>query len=166
MKLFFRIVLLMLLPVSLFAQDTLVLKRQADAVAKALVKGDYSTVINSMYPKVVILAGGKAKLLKDMTAGINQMKAQGASFANATVGSPGKFYKAGNEIHCVVPEIINMKTPNGMFAVHSNLLAVSKNGGKNWSFLDLNKKTVAAIPKLFPNFNPALKLPEPKPMGF
>ncbi|AMR33778.1 hypothetical protein A0256_21235 [Mucilaginibacter sp. PAMC 26640] len=161
MRKIFRITLLILLPLTLFAQGNSALKTQADLVAQAVVSGNYSTVIDYMYPKVIQMSGGKAKLLQMMTTGINQMKTQGVSFINASVGTPGKFYKAGTEIHCLVPEIINMKTPGGTFAVHSNLLAISKDKGKNWTFLDLNKNTIAQIPKLFPNFNKELVIPEP-----
>lgn len=161
MRLYLPITLLFLIPASLFAQDTTALKAQANIVAKAVVKGDYSTVIDKMYPKAVLMGGGKAKLLQMMNAGTTQMKAQGVSFVNAAIGSPGKFYKAGTEIHCLVPEVINMKVPNGILAMHANLLAISKDGGRRWTFLDLNKNTIDLIPKIFPKFNKALIIPQP-----
>ena len=161
MKVLIKITLLLLLPATLFAQGNLALTTQANTVAMAVVKGDYSTVIDYMYPKVVMMGGGKAKMLQLMTTGMGQMKAQGMSFLNASVGTPGKFYKAGTEIHCLVPEIVNMKTPGGTFAMHSNLLAISKDKGKNWTFIDLNKNTIAQLPKLLPHFNKDLKIPAP-----
>jgi hypothetical protein len=161
MKLYLKLFVLLLLPVSLFAQDTTIVKKQADIVARAVVSGNYATVVNYMYPKVVQMAGGKAKILQMMQTGIEQMKAQGVTFESATVGSPGKFYKAGTEIHCLVPEYIVMKMNGNTLRTNSNLLAISKDGGKNWTFLDLNKNTIASIPKIFPKFNKDLKIPEP-----
>lgn len=165
MKLALKLCFFLMIPAAAMAQDTAVVKRQAQAVAKAVIAGDYSTVINSMYPKVVTMAGGKQKVLQMMTTAMKQMKAQGVTFESATIGSPGKFYKAGNEIHCLVPQYMTLKMGANSMRAASNLLAVSKDGGKKWSFLDLNRNTVASIPKIFPNFNPALKIPEPKQMG-
>lgn len=161
MKKALQIIVLLFIPLFGFSQDAALVKTQANKVAQALIAGNYNIIINSMYPKVVQLAGGKAKLLQAVTTGMNQMKARGIVFKSATVGTPGKFYKAGTEIHCLVPESITMQMGTNTLTTSSNLLAVSKDGGKNWSFLDLNKNTIAAIPKIFPNFNKDLKIPEP-----
>ncbi|MEO7213599.1 hypothetical protein [Mucilaginibacter sp.] len=165
MKLAIKLTLLLLLPVALYAQDTTAVKKQANIVAAALIAGNYSTVINYMHPKVLKMVGGKDKLLQLMTNGMKQMKAQGITFQSATIGSPGKFYKAGTEIHCLVPENVTMKVGANTLHSQSNLLAVSSDKGKNWTFIDLNKNTIAQIPKMFPNFNKDLKIPEPKQMG-
>jgi len=162
MKNIFKILLILIIPVKLFAQDTTVVKEQANIMARAVLKGDYKTLVDHMYPRLVTMMGGKEKMLAQANAGMAQLKAQGIVFENAKAGSPGKFYKAGKEIHCLVPETLTVKLPNGRITTQSYLLAVSGDGGKSWSFLDLNKSTIAQIPKLFPYFNPALKIPEPK----
>jgi hypothetical protein len=165
MKLAIKLTLLLLLPATLYAQDTTIVKKQANVVAAALIAGNYGVVIDHMYPKVVQMGGGRAKLLQLMTDGMKQMKAQGVSFENAVIGSPGKFYKAGTEIHCLVPENITMKVGSSTLHANSNLLAVSRDKGKTWSFLDLNKNTISSIKQIFPNFNKDLKIPEPKQPG-
>jgi hypothetical protein len=165
MKLAIKLLFLLLLPASLYAQDAAVVKKQAQIVAAALVAGNYSTVINYMHPRVIAITGGKDKLLQLTTNGMKQMKAQGVTFTAATVGTPGKFYKAGTEIHCLVPEDITLKMGASTIHAQSNLLAVSSDKGKNWTFTDLNKNTIALIPKLFPNFNKDLKIPEPRQTG-
>jgi hypothetical protein len=161
MKLAFKIILLLVLPISLFAQDAAVVKRQANVVAKALLNSDFKTVIDHTYPKAVEIGGGKVKMLQMMSTSINQMKAQGFSFEKITIGQPGKFYKAGTQVHCLVPEQLIMKTSRGRMAASSNLLAVSNDQGKSWSFLDLNKGTINSIKTLFPNFNTNLVIPQP-----
>ena len=161
MKLSYKLLIILVLPLQLFAQDTTVLKRQANILAKAVVKGDYETLINHMYPKAVQSMGGKKFMIDQAKKGFQQLKAQGISFESATVGSPGKFYKAGTEIHCLVPETIMVKTPNGRISAKSNLLAISGDKGKTWTFLDLNSKTISTLPKMFPNFNNNLKIPQP-----
>ena len=157
----FKLIILLLLPLSVFAQDTGLVKRQANGVAKALLNNDFKTVIAGTYPKAVEIAGGKEKLLNMMAAGMSQMKAQGFSFQKVTIGSPGKFYKAGTEIHCLLPETIIMKTSRGLMSAKSNLLAISGDKGKSWTFMDLNQRAISSIKTLFPNFNKNLVIPQP-----
>ena len=161
MKHFCRILFFLMLPLSLLAQDTTVVKEQAEVLANAVVKGDCKTLIDHMYPRLVQMMGGKEKMLTQANASMTQLKTQGFVFDAASIGSPGKFYKAGAEIHCLVPETISIKMPNGHLVAQSNLLAISKDGGKNWTFIDLNKNTIDAIPKIFPYFNNELKIPAP-----
>jgi hypothetical protein len=163
MKLVLKIALLFIFPVTAFAQDPAVVKRQADVVAKALLNSDFKTVVAHTYPKAVTIGGGKEKLVQMMSSGINQMKAKGFAFEKVTIGQPGKFYKAGTEIHCLVPEQLIMKTSRGRMAASSSLLAISTDGGKNWSFLDMNQGTINSVKQLFPNFNSNLIIPNPAP---
>jgi hypothetical protein len=157
------LLLILSLPLGLLAQDTTVVKQQATVVATAVASGDYKTIVDHTYPRLVAMSGGKEKMVAMVTSAMSQLKTQGITFEGASIGSPGKFYKAGTEIHCLVPETIRLKLPNGHATGHSFLLAISGDGGKKWSFVDLNKGTISALPKIFPNFNPDLKIPEPAP---
>jgi hypothetical protein len=149
-----------ILPLTLSAQDTAVVKNQARVLAKAMLAGDYKTIIDHTYPKAVRLAVGEQKLLAKANTDMEKIKAQGVVFKHVTIGEPGKFYKAGTEIHCLVPETIVAKALNVRIAKHSYLLAISNNGCKTWTFLDLNNSTRDKIKLLIPNFNPELQLPE------
>jgi hypothetical protein len=161
MKNIYRVLFILILPLSLLAQDTTVVKEQAEILAKAVVKGDYKILVDHMYPKLIQMMGGREKMLSMADTSMTKLKTQGIIFESATIGSPGKFYKAGAEIHCLVPETITIKLPSGHLVAQSNLLAVSSDGGKNWTFIDLNKNTIDEIPKIFPFFNNDLKIPEP-----
>lgn len=153
--------LIALLPVFAYAQDTAVVKHQAQIVADATLKGDYNTVANHTYPKIIAGVGGKDKMAATVKQAFEIMKTQGISMESVTIGQPGKFYKAGTEIHCLVPEKMVLSTANGKMVNDANLLAISKDGGKYWYFLDINRSTYNLIPKLFPNFNKSLVIPEP-----
>jgi hypothetical protein len=162
MKQSIKLLVLLLLPAAVYAQDPEVVRKQATIVADAVVKGDFETVLNYTYPKALELGGGKRKMLQMMNKGMQQMKTQDISIDSVTLGTPGKFYKAGTEIHCLIPEYLTMKFGTSSMKGTSNLLAISADKGKTWKFLDLNKNTIALVPKMFPNFNKDLKLPEPK----
>ncbi len=163
MKYMYKALLALLLPLNLLAQDTAVVRQQAEMLEQAVIKGDYQTVVDHTYPGVIDMVGGKDKMLSATTDAMNGLKAQGISIEKATIGSPGKFYTAGTEIHCLVPETMRLKLPNGHATVQSYILAVSADGGKSWTYMDINANSKDLIPKLFPNFNPDLKIPDPTP---
>jgi hypothetical protein len=163
MKKIYGVLLALVLSLGLYAQDTTVVKQQATAMAQALLHGDYKSAIDYCYPKLIYMAGGKEKMTAAIDSGMAQLKAQGITIESAIVGFPGKFYKAGTEIHCLLPETLRLKMPNGHAVTHSNLLGISNDGGKNWTFVDLNQGTIGSIHDLFPNFNPDLKIPDPTP---
>ena len=165
MKLFYKIFLLAVIPVFSYAQDTTVVKKQAQAVAEAEMKGHYEVVTAHTYPKLLLAVGGKDKMTATIKQATEMLQAQGVTIESTTIGSPGKFYKAGTEIHCLVPERIVLITANSRLVNNSYLLAISKDGGKFWYFLDINRGTYKLIPKLFPNFNKNLVIPEPTQPG-
>jgi hypothetical protein len=148
------------LSLTLYAQDTTLVKNQANMVAKAMIAGDYKTLVNYMYPKAVQMGGGKEKMIALVTNGMQQMKTQGITFESVKVDAPGKFYKAGTEIHCLLPETIILQLPNARIASHSSMLGISGDGGKSWSFLDMNNASVEKIKEILPNFNPELQIPK------
>ncbi len=166
MKIFCKIFLLVIIPVFSYAQDTTVVKKQAEAVAEAEMKGHYEVVASHTYPKLLLAVGGKDKMTATIKQASEMLKAQGLTIESITVGSPGKFYKAGTEIHCLVPERTAITTSNSRLVNNSYMLAISKDGGKFWYFLDINRATYNLIPKLFPNFNKNLVIPEPTQPGF
>ncbi|TWR27287.1 hypothetical protein FPZ42_09715 [Mucilaginibacter achroorhodeus] len=162
MRFYLKLLVLLVLPAATMAQNPAVVKKHAQTVANALIKGDYQTVVAHTYPKAIDIAGGKTKMLQMLSTGLSQMKQQGFSFEKINIGEPGKFYKAGKEIHCLVPETIVMKTKQGRFQGTSNLLAVSGDQGKSWTFLDLNQGSIKAVDQIFPNFNHSLTIPQPQ----
>jgi len=163
MKSIYKTLLVLLLPLNLLAQDTTVVKQQAEMLEQAVINGNYQLVVDHTYPGVIDMMGGKDKMLNATTDAMNGLKTQGISIEKATIGSPGKFYAAGTEIHCLVPETVRLKLSSGHATVQSYILAISADGGKTWSFLDINANSKALIPKLFPNFNPDLKIPDSAP---
>jgi hypothetical protein len=161
MKTIIKLFIILLIPARLFAQDTLILKVQANKLIEATLKKDYNTLASFTYPKVVEMMGGKEKMIQTIQTGMQKLSDQGFTVQKGVIGSPGKFYKAGKEIHCLLPETITMLTKEGKLLSKSNLLAITQDGGSNWYFLDVNSSTINFVPKLFPQFNKKLVLPEP-----
>jgi len=160
LRLFIKIAFLLLLPATLLAQDTAVVKKQAEIMGNAMIDNNYSVLIDYTYPKLVKLMGGKEKMLQYLKTGVQQMKSSGFRFKNAIIGSPGRFYTAGSEIHCLIPETLDIKTPKGTLVTNAHLLAISQDNGKSWTFVDISERTMATVKQLFPNFNHDLKIPK------
>ena len=155
--------LLALLTSPSFAQvDTAVIKEQAELTAKALVNDDYETVIKFTYPKVIELVGERARMISIMKKGKSEMKEQGISFDKVTIGKPSETVIAGDEIHCLVPQTVYMKVPNGKIKSESQLIGVSQDKGVIWFFIDAVNLNNENVKRVLPNYNFDLILPSKK----
>src|ERR1700692_3779496 len=110
---YFRLLILVVLPFTVLGQDTVNLKKQANVVITATREGNYQIVVDHTYPKIVQLAGGKEAMLKKIISGMDEMKKEGVSGVDGKLGTPGKCYKAGAEIHCLIPETVTLIKSNG-----------------------------------------------------
>jgi hypothetical protein len=158
---FVRVLFLLVLPFSLHAQDTATVKRQAALFAHATFKGDVAIIIAGTYPKLIELSGGKEQMQQLITERMEELKKQGITSFEGTVGTPGKIYKAGMQLHCLIPEQIILKTAAGRYLARSYLLAVSEDKGESWTFLDVGNMPADILRRLLPNFNEELKIPAP-----
>lgn len=155
------LIILLLLPFTLHAQDTIIIKRQANMIAAATFKGDFKTVIDYTYPALIELSGGRDQMQKLITDRIKDLKSQGIISFEGSVGSPGHIYKAGDELHCLLPEEIIFRTNAGRYLARSYMLGISKNNGKSWTFMDVGSMPADVLHRLLPNFNDDLKIPPP-----
>jgi hypothetical protein len=158
---------LFLLSFTTCAQDTVFLKKQAKRLAAATFNGDHQTVIALTYPELIKLSGGKEQMQKLITEKIESLKKQGVMKFDGSIGSPGPFYKAGDQIHCLLPETLVLKTFSGRYVGRSYLLAVTNDKGKSWTFLDVGNMPADVLHRLLPNYNESLVIPASgKPMFF
>ena len=152
--------LLILTAVGGFGQvDPAKIKEQAQQTANALLQGDYETLMKFTHPKVIELIGGRDKMMTLLKNGTVEMQQQGVSFESVAIGDPSPTVKAGDELHCLVPQTIFMKVPKGKLKTESHLLAVSQDNGRNWVFIDTVKLDENNIKMVLPNYNFDLKLP-------
>ncbi|MBD1367080.1 hypothetical protein IDJ77_24935 [Mucilaginibacter sp. ZT4R22] len=157
----YRLLFLFFLPLSLHAQDTATVKRQAGLFAHATFKGDVAVIIAGTYPKLIELSGGKEQMQQLITERMEELKKQGITSFEGTVGTPGKIYKSGTQLHCLIPEQIILKTAAGRYLARSYLLGVSDDNGESWTFLDVGNMPADVLRRLLPNFNEELKIPAP-----
>ena len=153
--------LFLFIPFLSVAQDKNVIKQQALIVAKATVTQDYATIIKYTHPSLIKMMGGSEAMFKLISSSMNKMSKQGIMIDSVVIGTPEEIFKAGSELHCLVPEGLLMTVPNGKLLSKSHLLAISGDNGLNWTFINvssqINNKTIT---QLLPNFNQNLRLPE------
>jgi hypothetical protein len=140
-------------------EDKKRIKEQAESVAKSLLEDDYETLLKFTYPKIIELSGGPDALIELIKNGKAEMSQQGVTFDKVMIGEPSQTVKAGDEIHGIVPQTVYMKVPTGIIENESYLLAISRDDGNHWYFIDGANLTPQSISTLLPNYNPALVVP-------
>jgi hypothetical protein len=162
MRLFLILLLALFFHCSFGQADPQKIKTQAELTAQALLKGDYETFIEFTYPKVIEMLGGKEKMMAMLKNGTMEMEQQGIGFESVTIGTPSASVQAGEEIHCLVPQTIIMKIPNGKIKTETFLLAISPDNGGRWFFIDTSNLKMENVTKVLPNYNTDLIIPTKK----
>jgi len=143
---------------SAHAQDTLKLKATAQRLLDATLKEDYALLIDFTYPKVIEMGGGKDTMMATIKLGMQQMKESGFTFHSAKLLPLGKIYKAGKELHCLLPHTLVLKAKGGYLSSIATLLCISSDEGKNWTYISAGSLDDKKLKTLFTNFNEELKL--------
>jgi hypothetical protein len=154
--------LVCLITTTIYSQNNFssIIKKEGDIMIKAMTEKNYALIINYTYPEIVKLAGGKGKLLQNVKSAMEKMEKDGYYFEEITLGEPEKIYVAGKELHCLVPETIIMNTPNGKIKATNYLLALSRDNGKKWYFIETHNLDKRNLNLIFPNFNKELIIPQ------
>ena len=138
-----------------------VVKKNAEEISTAVLKGEYSKIVDLTYPKLVEMMGGREKMIMQTEESMKKMKEQGITFSSNRVGQPGEVFTEQGNKFVVVPTTLELKMPKGKLIAKSYLLGISSDGGQSWTFIDgagLAQKDKAE--KLLPKLPAGLKLPE------
>ena len=138
-------------------------RKQAEALGQAMIKGDYAAVIDNTYIGVVNLMGGREKAIETTATALKKMADDGITMQTYTVGTPGNFPRPKAplcsswfpvELYLVAPE------KKAYVTNHSYLLAISADSGATWAFAD--GSDVQLRDKVLPKLPADLKLPAPE----
>ena len=165
MKKYFVLILIVFSGLIVSSQDiSNNIKSQAEKMVTAFKDENYNSLLDYTYPKILEIAGGKVVLESMVKQMMDDMKADGVFVDSAKVGEPGAIFQAGSELHSTITQTVYMKYTGGRMISESTLLAVSMDAGLNWYFLDIKQLTPEMKTQFFPDFNPELIIPEPKPL--
>ena len=137
-----------------------IIKAQAERMGQLLLKKDFKSFMKFTYPKIIDMIGGQEKMIQIMEKGSIEMESEGTGVLSVNFGDPSEILTEGNELQCTLPEVIEMKVPNGRLVTKSTLIAVSTDSGKNWFFIDTSNKDLQTLRKGLPNLSSELIIPE------
>lgn len=135
-------------------------KKQANEMGDAFIKGDYKYFVKFTHPTLIQAMGGENKMIATLTKTINQTKSQGVSFLSITFDNPTKIVKTKNELQCTIAQHLTAQVPNGKTTNSSTLIAVSMDNGKKWYFVDTTNKDISQIKQLLPNLSSEIVIPK------
>ena len=136
---------------------------QAGKMAQAFISSDYKTFVTYIYKPMVQGTGGAAKMEQSLAQVVNDMKAKSMSFNNITFSEPSNIVKSGKEFQATIAQHTDMKIPDGRAVSTSTLIAISKDNGINWTFIDTNNKDIVTLRKAIPNLSTAITIPPHQP---
>lgn len=131
---------------------------QAKTMAKHLIDLNYSEFIKFTYPTVVEKMGGYDKMLTLLKDGSKGLLGDGVKISAIEVGQPSDFIVEGSELQCTVPKVTEMETPEGVLVSNGTLIAISKDNGLNWYYVDANMD-INAMKSILPNLSNKLVIP-------
>ena len=141
--------------------------QQANEMGQAFIKGDYQTFARYTYPTLVKAMGGESHMAMILSQTVNDMQAKGMTFSSINIDNPAKIVKSGNELQCTLQQHTTIKLTKGRAVATSTLIAISKDGGKNWLFVDTSNKDAAAMRQALPNLSTAIVIPpQQKPVFY
>lgn len=131
----------------------------AEKMASALVDNDFKAFADFNYPKLLDQAGGKEKFIQELENSAKAQKERGDKFLKISVTNPSKTVECNGELQCVLRQEATMSLSGGKpFTFASNLIAISTDKGKSWTFLNASDKNVSDIKKVFPNICDSIPL--------
>ena len=139
------------------------IRKFADENIAAEIAGDYSRMVDLMYPNLVELAGGREKVMNLMRHQRKALSAKGVTMVGVEVSEPTQVASGKDKEFAIVPVIVRLKGPKGtpLLREKSFYIAISSDRGDTWTFLDggddVTEKYVTA---LFPDFPTQLSIPK------
>jgi len=141
------------------AMDRVILE-QADQMGKYFVAKDYVSFAKFTHPTVLSLMGGEERMLQAIKDSFGQLEAEGVTFVGLTFTAPTKIAVVADELQCTLGQMIEMKVGGGSMTVSALLVAISRDGGKNWYFADTSGNDLKTMQKMIPNLSNELVFTE------
>jgi hypothetical protein len=137
-----------------------ILLDQAQAMGSRFIAKDYAAFAKYTHPSVTLLMGGEEKMIAETTRSFQELESEGIVFLAVRFGQPSRVLVAGDELQCTLPQMIDMKIPGGKLTANTTLIAISRDNGQNWYFIDTSGNTITQMQKLIANLSPNLEIPE------
>jgi hypothetical protein len=144
------------------AQDVY-LSDQLTSFAKAIIDHDYDMLVEFTPMATIEKSGGQFYKKEEFRNDKEIMDSQNMRYHDFSIHIDSPRFVSLNELQTIV-EIQYVTTfGNAKFKTFVPILAISKDEGKNWSFVNLEKHDTQSILSFVPSYNKEMTFPEPKP---
>lgn len=120
-------------------------KRDAEQMNAHFVKKQFNSFVKYASPVLVTKLGGEAAMIVALKDGFKEMEAAGNKLKKIVLEEPNKIIAMGDELQTTIGETLEMKVPRGLVITKSVLIAISKDGGKTWTFIDTSGKDLKTL---------------------
>lgn len=145
------------------AQDLqAVIEQQAEEMISSMKTGDIEPLLDHTLPELLEMGGGRETMKTLITQMLASTKEQGFTIDTIYVGKAGDIYEAGDDLHALIAQYLILGFEGGYIESESTLLAISKDKGKFWYFIDVKQLTDEIREALLPVMNENMVIPEPK----
>lgn len=139
-----------------------VIEAQANEMISGMQDGVINKLLDHTLPAVLDLGGGRVAMKEAITAMLTQTEELGFSIDTVYVGKAGEIYEAGTELHAIIPQYLKLGFAEGYIESMTYLVAVSKDQGKWWYFIDVKQIDEDMKNMVLPVMNEDMVIPEPE----
>jgi len=155
------IILFTVLSFSINAQtNTDNLVKDAKEYNQAFLNGDFDKFTTMTIESVVKLAGGHDVMKENTQQSSKLNSSSGLKTISITPGDVSEIKKSGNQLHAILAQTVINQVGTTKFSRVMYYLAVSKDNGTSWTFLDLEPYGNESIKTFVPSFTGELSIPE------
>ena len=140
------------------------IKTQAEMMGKALLDKDYAAYVGYTYPAIAQQTGGIEKLTASIKQQMELLSNQGVKVISIKYGEPSVIIKEKDELQSVILQTMVFTSKEGNIETETGIIAISKDNGKHWYFIDPGEKDLETVRHTLPNISKKLVLPESKPV--
>lgn len=138
------------------------LQTQAEESGRAFLEGNYARLADLTYPRLVELLGGREKLIEIVRKGVEEMRAESFEPLSSVPSAATQVLRIGKQTYAIVPHKFRMRAPDQILVSDTFMIAISDDGGQNWTFLSGSSIDEAKLKILLPDAAGKLNLPTVK----
>lgn len=143
-----------------------ILLDQANEMGKKFVARDYAGFLKYAHPATIKAMRGEKEALRKMNAQMADIVEEGIIITDVNFGTPTKIITVDTELQCTLPQMITMEIPDGKVTATTTVIAISRDNGKNWYFLDTANYNFQDMRMLLPNLSDQIVIPEKSEPAF
>src|SRR5262245_11628491 len=115
--------------------DVQQLKQQAQELSDAMINDDYERAADLTYPELVKVMGGRTRFIATLARAKKETEGDRFRILSDTVGEPGAIQEVERKHYAIVPTTMRIKVPEGTLVGEAFMIAISVDGGRNWTFV-------------------------------